>query len=217
MSNDTKLVRRDHQLTRTNRTISIVVVLLAAAMLLQQLFFLSQEKEIRVYVPPQFANIGGTLQNDSPDVYNVFGFTNYIASYLYTWDSDAEVDYKRNIHDTSFYTTNNFKAQLNADYKNRINRNGINELRSRTRILKPNLDKPYTQLSSIKKDDGVWLVTLYYNMDEHIMSRAIKEHESMKYVFRVVYTGDNPANNQWGLRIDSLVSQERITKSTGGK
>ena len=210
MISGTKLVRRDHQLTRTNRTISIIAILLATAMVFQQLFFLSQEKEIRVFVPPQFAITGGSLSNDEPDTYNVFGFTNYILSYIYTWDTDAEVDYKDNIRDTAHYTSIKFKAQLNADYQARINRNGINELRSRTRILKPNLNNPFTETSSVKIAAGVWHVTLYYNLDEHIMSRAIKEHESMKYVFRVVYTGDDPSKNQWGLRIDSLISQERI-------
>ncbi len=195
--------RETHTLKAINRGLMLVIMLMALALVGSIGLYWNLSKTDTLWVPPDTSN-GAMVQKNMPDKANIYGFSNYIMQYLYHWPIDGAEDYKKNVFDLSFYITPNFKAWLDKDYGTSANFAGINELSGRQRMLLPLDQKRYSSASVKPLADGVWEITLYYQLREHYKREKIKD-TPMRYRLRVVRSEVDPERNAWGLKIDGFV------------
>lgn len=194
---------------RSNTTLRIAVLALAFALIGTVAYHWAKPNQVTVDIPPGFAEKGGQLKSGAKAPQNIFGFTIYIVQYLNNWSTNAENDYKENIFNTSFYTTTRYQNVLEEDYNTRRNLGGINELSGRTRSMSQPREFKFDEYSVDQRGIGVWNVTVYFQLQEWIGDSKVKD-EIVKNVYRVIQVEDNPEENKWGLKIDRLISSERV-------
>lgn len=194
---------------RSNTTLRIAIIALSFALVGTIAYHWTKPNQVTVDIPPGFAEIGGQLKSGTKAPQNIFGFTIYVVQYLNNWSKNAEEDYEANIHNTSFYTTTKYQKALSEDFNSRKNLGGINELSGRTRSMSQPREFKFDENSVVVVDHGVWDVTVYFQLQEWIGNSEVK-NELVKNVYRVLQVNDNPEENKWGLKIDRLISSERV-------
>ncbi len=207
---DLGFTKHNQTLKVFNRGLLITIFILGVIILfLIKLLFNSHQliedanKTHSISIPPDISQ-GALVETGTPHKANVFGFTNYVMQSLNHWPSNGLVEYDNNIFNASTYITPNFQAWLKDDFAKLSNRYGINELLGRQRMLLP-IDRGRFNAKSVKTlSDGVWHVTLSYQLKENYRKATIKD-TGITYVLRVIQSNVDAATNKWGMKIDAQV------------
>ena len=163
-------------------------------------------QSITVYLPPDLHR-GSTVSSNTPQPRDVYAFASMMYQYINTW-SDGSRDYPDKIQAVRFYSSDRFRKQLTDDMNNLKYRNGINELRQRSRTVQPVIADDYqidlTQVQRIAQ--GRWQVVLTYRLAEEVDGLPVK-NALIQVPLYIAQSDADPNSNQWGLMITGFAGE----------
>lgn len=152
----------------------------------------------------------GTVRNawEVPPVF-VYSFALTLVQKINNWQSDATIDYSKNIMALQNYITPQCRAYLADDYKSKKQ---AGQLQNRTRIV--------MELSGVSVNGGEnvsllsrgsWNVSLSLNVKEFIGDKLVKDKD-VYWPVRIVEFNVDPELNTQGLALDCFSNQPKLLK-----
>lgn len=164
-------------------------------------------KDLTINIPPDLRT-GSTQKWWEKPPSAVYAFTTYVWQQINRWPSNGQEDYRRNLHAYSPYLTAACKAELDEDYRYRLQRHELDE-RERSVFEIPgrgfsNSRSGPGSVEIVSRDE--WIVNLDLAVKETYAGTPIRD-VYMRFPLRVVRADDDRELNKWGMKIDCLARE----------
>ena len=178
------------------RTLRIVIIclLVAIAGLWWRNGVLQETR--RLYIPPDLTQ-GAVINFDNVPAPLIYTFGYYIFQQLNRWTSDGEKDYPKQIYRLQGFLTPGCRAALEADMNTK---QGLGELRQRTRTMQEILGQSYTRQRVQINSQSSWKIWLDVNVVESIAGHPVK-NVLLRYPLNIVRFDVDKEINPWGLAL----------------